>query len=114
MNDIQQWKNQYLTTEFYERYERMKTDLEWWETVKYQFRELCKDTGITKLETDVFTWNYIVPKGTKTIDKERMKNETIMVVDAESGELTEVNAYDYFCTKWQFRSPYVSEREKNE
>jgi hypothetical protein len=41
-----------------------------------------------------------------------MKNETIMVVDAESGELTEVNAYDYFCTKWQYRSPYVSEREK--
>ena len=112
MNEIQKWKEQHLTEEFYDRYERLKTDLEWWETVKYQFKQFCKETGVNKLETDVFTWNYVVPKQIKTIDKDRMKNESVYVIDAESGELTEVNAYDYFCTKWQFRSPYVTEREK--
>lgn len=113
MNEIQKWKEQYLTDEFYERYERMKTDQEWWETMKYQFKEICKETGTNKLETDVFTWNYIVPRGSKTLDKDRMKNEDIYVLNAETGELESVNAYDYFCTKWSFRSPYVSEREKD-
>lgn len=113
MNELQEWKQNHLTEEFYDRYERLKTDLEWWETMKFQFKEICKETGINKLETDVFTWNYIVPRPTKTLDKERMKNEFIYLPDAETGEMKPVNAYDYFCTKWSFRSPYVSEREKD-
>ena len=101
-----------LTDESFERYQRMLADIEWFETVKYQFKEFAKQTGITKWVTDGWEMDCITPKSSKGIDTERMKKETILVVNAETGELEEVNAYDYFATKHTERSPYVKTREK--
>ena len=116
MNEIERFNTEVikLNDEVYDRYERMKADQEWWETIKYQFKQFAKDTGISKWQTDRWTMNYIVPKPGTGLDTERMKNENIQIVDAQTGELVEVNAYDYFCTKRTFKSPYVSVKEREE
>lgn len=101
-----------LTDDAYERYQRYLADKEWFETIKYQFGQFAKETGINKWETDMWEMNYIIPKTSKGIDTDRMKNETILVVNAETGELEEVNAYEYFATKHTYRSPYVKTKEK--
>lgn len=110
---IKTWETDviHLNDEMYERYERLKSDLDWWETVKYQFKKFASQTGVSKWQTERWDMLYIVPKMTNSLDTDRMKSENIMVVDAESGELIEVNAYDYFCTKKKFRSPYVKVSE---
>ena len=56
--------------------------------------------------------NYITPKMGIGLDTEKMKESTIWITNAETGELDEVNAYDYFATKKTFRSPYVQVKEK--
>lgn len=110
---IQKWETDVikLTDEAYERYERMLADIEWFDTLKYKFKEFAKETGISKWVTDAWTMNYIVTKPGKRIDTDRMKKENIMVVNAETGEIEEVNAYDYFCTKYTVSSPYVKVSE---
>lgn len=116
MNEIQKWENEiiHLNDEIYERYERMKADIEWFETLKFQFKKFAEETGISKWETDRWIMNYINPKPSRGIDTQRMKDEKIMVINAETGELDEVNAYEYFKTKWTFKSPYVQAKEKEE
>lgn len=111
---IKKWEAEVikLNDEMYERYERYLADKEWFDTLKYQFSQFAKQTGISKWSTDVWEMDYITPRPSKGIDTERMKNETILVVNAETGELEEVNAYDYFATKNTFRSPYVKTKEK--
>lgn len=114
MNELQKFENEivHLNDEMYDRYERMKADIEWWETVKFKFKEFAKQTGINKWTTDRWELNYITPKMSVGVDTQRMKDSTIWITNAQTGEIEEVNAYDYFATKKTFRSPYVQSKEK--
>jgi hypothetical protein len=114
MNEIEKFNTEiiHLDDEIYDRYERMKADIEWWDSIKYQFKKFAKETGISKWTTDRWVMNYITPKMGIGLDTEKMKESTIWITNAETGELDEVNAYDYFATKKTFRSPYVQVKEK--
>lgn len=100
-----------LDDEFYEKYEQYLALKDWFETVKFEFGKFADQSGINKWTTDRFTMSYIVSKPAKGIDTERMKKESIMVVNASTGEMEEVNAYEYFCTKYTKRKPYVMAKE---
>ena len=104
----------HLDDEIYERYERMLSDIEWFDTLKFQFRKFAEETGINKWTTDRWQMSYIEQRPSKAIDTDRMKKENILIVNAETGELEEVNAYEYFCTKTVNRSPYVKAKEREE
>jgi len=123
MNDLIQTKiNEVIKTdeEFYQHYENLKTEIEWFDTIKYKFKEIVEPyvaEGCNfSWKNDVFGLQLIKPfqKKTKEIDKDRMKATNIMIVNAESGELEEVNAYDYFATKEKNPTkPYVKEIKGN-
>ena len=95
-----------------DKFEQMRELEEWFSTYKYIFKAFAEKTGINKYETDYFRMNYI-PDGEQTrADTKRLKEENIWVVDAESGELTEVNAYEYFKTKTPVKGHVVYKEKK--
>lgn len=100
-----------VSDEILDKLEEYKTSLEWFETFKYKFKELCEEYGIKKWETDYFLMNYIGDTYSLRVDTNRMKNENIYVVNAESGELEEVNAYEYF-SKSSFSKAHITYKEK--
>ena len=115
MNELQRWENEviHLNEEIYERYERMKADEEWFDTLKFQFKQFAEKSGVTKWETERWVMDYIKPdKPEVRADTERMKNSDIEIVNAETGEVEKVNAYEYFCKKGKPKAPYVKCKEK--
>lgn len=117
MNDIIQAKaNEVIKVDLdYEnKYENMLMLKDWWETEKLKFKKVAlpytNPGENAKVKLDRFTFQLIYPKDELSyeIDTDRMKRETIQVVDGVTGEVTDVNAYEYFCTKPVLpREPYV-------
>lgn len=97
--------------EVFDLVENLKTAQEQMDTLKYQFKLLAERTGIKKWETDYFTMVYVEPTTSVRIDTKRMKESSVYVIDAETGELEEVNAYDNFKTSVK-KSAYVKFEEK--
>lgn len=71
---------------------------------KYQVKEAMKQNGIKKWETDLFTFNLREGFVSKRVDTSAMKDTNIMIANADTGELEEVNAYEYFA-----KSSYTNE-----
>ena len=96
------------------KYETMLMLEDWWKEEKHKFCTIAlpyTDPGkSTSLKIDRYKFQLVYPKDkiTYTIDTERMKREEVQIVDGETGEVTTVNAYDYFCTKPVLpKEPYV-------
>ena len=100
-----------VSDEVLDKLEEYKTLNEWFDTFKFEFKKACEEYGIKKWETDYFLMNYIEDTFTKRVDTNRMKNENIYVVNAESGELEEANAYEYF-SKPSLSKAHVTYKEK--
>ena len=117
MNDIVEAKAKEIIKideDYDNRYETMLMLEDWWEEEKHKYRTVAlpyTDPGEnTTVKIDRYTFQLIYPKDKLTfgIDTDRMKRETIQVVDGETGEVMDVNAYDYFCTKPILpKGPYV-------
>lgn len=101
----------YVPEVIFDRLEDYKTAIEWMETFKYQFKEFCERNGINKWETDYFFMNYIGETTSVRVDTQRMKDTTIYIADALTGELEEVNAYEFFTKKTNVK-PHVTYKEK--
>lgn len=91
--------------------EEYKTAVEWMDTFKYEFQKFCEENGLKKWETDYFNMNYIGLTFQNRVNTNKMKNSSIYVIDGETGELVEVNAYDYFLTKSPMKA-HVTYKEK--
>ena len=101
----------YVPEVIFDKLEDYKTAIEWMETFKYQFKKFCEEHGIKKWETDYFMLNYIPEGICLKVDTKRMKETNIYVLNAETGELEEVNAYEYFKTV-SFVKAHVTYKEK--
>ena len=96
------------------KYETMLMLEDWWKEEKHKYRTVAlpytNPGENTTVKIDRYTFQLVYPKDklTYTIDTDRMKRETIQVVNGETGEVMDVNAYDYFCTKPILpKEPYV-------
>jgi len=96
------------------KYETMLMLEDWWKEEKHKYRTVAlpytNPGENTTVKIDRYTFQLVYPKDklTYTIDTDRMKRETIQVVNGETGEVADVNAYDYFCTKPILpKEPYV-------
>lgn len=99
------------TDEVLEKIEQQKYLNEWFDTFKYLFKDYCEKYGFTKWETDYFVMNYINETLSQKVDTKRMKETTIYIANAETGELEEVNAYGYFSYKSPVKA-HVTFKEK--
>ena len=95
----------------FDKLEEYKTAIEWMETFKYQFKKFCEEQGYNKWETDYFIMNYIGETTSARVDKKLLKSTNIYIINAETGELEEVNAYDYFSTRSIVKA-HVTYKEK--
>lgn len=101
----------YVPEIIFDKLENYKTAIEWMETFKFLFKQFCEETGTKSWETDYFLMNYIAETESARVDTKRMKETNIYVMDAVSGELEEVNAYEFF-TKKSVVKAHVSYKEK--
>ena len=101
----------YVPEVIFDKLEEYKTAVDWFETFKYQFRKICEETGINKWETDYFLLNYIADGVSSRVDTKRMKETNIYVLNGDTGELDEVNAYEYFKTTNSVKA-HVTYKEK--
>lgn len=117
MNDIVERKAKEfikVDEEYDSKYETMLMLEDWWKEEKHKYRAIAlpytNPGENTTVKIDRYTFQLVYPKDKLTygIDTDRMKRETIQVVDGETGEVMDVNAYDYFCTKPILpKEPYV-------
>lgn len=101
----------FVTDEILDKIEEYKASQEWMETFKYEFQKFCNVQGYNKWETDYFILNYIGETTSVRVDTKRMKETNVYILNALTGELEEVNAYDYF-TKKSIVKPHVTYKEK--
>lgn len=101
----------YVPEIIFDKLEDYKTAIEWMETFKFEFQKLCEQYGFNKWETDYFLLNYIGETTSARVDTKRMKETNIYVMDGASGELEEVNAYEFF-TKKSIVKAHVTYKEK--
>lgn len=85
----------YVTDEILDKLEEYKTLVEWFDTFKYKSKVAMEQNGIKKWETDYFVMEYIEEHLSPRIDTNRMKETWFSIVDA-NGEVSKVNAYEYF------------------
>ena len=95
----------------FDKLEEYKTALEWMDTFKYKFQKFCEENGFNKWETDYFLMNYVGETTSVRVDTQRMKETNIYITDALTGELNEVNAYEFFSKKSVVK-PHVTFKEK--
>ena len=100
-----------VTDEILDKYEQYRESCEWMETFKFQFKKFCEEQGYSKWETDYFFMNYVAETTSVRVDTQRMKETDIYIADALTGELEEVNAYEFFCKKSVVK-PHVTFKEK--
>ena len=100
-----------VTDEILDKYEQYRELSEWMETFKYQFKKFCEEHGYSKWETDYFFMNYVGETVSTRVDTQRMKETDIYIADALTGELNEVNAYEFFSKKSVVK-PHVTFKEK--
>ena len=101
----------YVPEVIFDKLEEYKTAVEWFETFKYQFKKFCEEHGYSKWETDYFFMNYVGETVSTRVDTQRMKETDIYITDALTGELNEVNAYEFFSKKSVVK-PHVTYKEK--
>lgn len=113
MNEITEIleRNGIVTKETFDKIEEYKTAVEWMDTFKYILKAAMKKYNIKKWDSDDYIFS-LIPDGTqKRVDTERIKNTMIYIPNAETGELEEVNAYEFFC-KNVFVKEHITVREK--
>lgn len=103
--------NGVTTSEVLELFEQKRYIEERFETFKYLFKTYCEEYGFTKWETDYFTMNYIGETMAQKVDIKKMKETDIYVADAETGEMEQVNAYEFFSYKSPVKA-HVTFKEK--
>lgn len=101
----------YVPEVIFDRLEEYKSAVEWFDTFKFQVRKAMEQNGVKKWSTDYFTFDYINETESAKVDTKRMKETNIFVMDAVSGELEEVNAYEFF-TKKSIVKAHVTYKEK--
>ena len=101
----------YVPEVIFDKLEEYKSAVEWFETFKYQFKKFCEEHGYSKWETDYFFMNYVGETTSVRVDTQRMKETNIYITDALTGELNEVNAYEFFSKKSVVK-PHVTYKEK--
>ena len=108
---VEQIRQGIASEEVFEIAEDWKTANDRMDVLKFQFKQLAEKTGIKKWETDYFTMVYVAETTSVKVDTKRLKNENIMILNAETGELEELNAYEYFKTSSKV-SAHVTYKEK--
>lgn len=101
----------YVPEVIFDKLEEYKTAIEWMETFKYLFKTYCEENGVKSWETEYFKMIYVDETESTKIDTKRMKETNIFVMDAVSGELEEVNAYEFFSKKSIVKA-HVTYKEK--
>ena len=100
----------YVTDEILDKLEEYKTLVEWFDTFKYKSKVAMEQNGIKKWETDYFVMEYIEEHLSPRIDTNRMKETWFSIVDA-NGEVSKVNAYEYFVENTKVKA-HTSYKEK--
>lgn len=100
----------YVTDEILDKLEEYKTLAEWFDTFKYKSKVAMEQNGIKKWETDYFVMEYIEEHLSPRIDTNRMKETWFSIVDA-NGEVSKVNAYEYFVKNTKVKA-HTSYKEK--
>lgn len=104
-------ENGVTTDEVLEKIEQKKYIDEWFDTFKYLFKSYCEEYGFTKWETDYFMMNYVGETSSQKVDVKKMKETKIYIADAGTGEMEEVNAYEFFSYKSPVKA-HVTFKEK--
>lgn len=66
------------------------------EMIKYKLGKVMFENNIDKWETDYFTLSLIYGHYQRRADVKKMHETKVFVTNSETGELEEVNAFDYF------------------
>lgn len=72
---------------------------EQFDTFKYQVRKVMEENDIRKWETDLFTVTITPDTKSTKVDTDKLKNTKVFITNAETGELEEVGAYEFFTHK---------------
>ena len=100
----------YVPEVIFDKLEEYKSAVEWFDTFKFQVRKAMEQNGVKKWSTDLFDFDYIEEHMSPRVDTKRMKETFFDIVDA-NGEVTRVNAYDYFVKNAKVKA-HVSYKEK--
>lgn len=100
----------YVPEVIFDKLEEYKSAVEWFDTFKFQVRKAMEQNGIKKWSTDYFDMDFIEEHNSPRVDTKRMKETFFDIVDA-NGEVTRVNAYDYFVKNAKVKA-HVSYKEK--
>lgn len=100
----------YVPEVIFDKLEEYKTAVEWFDTFKFQVRKAMEQNGVKKWSTDLFDFDYIEEHMSPRVDTKRMKETFFDIVNA-NGEVTRVNAYDYFVKNAKVKA-HVSYKEK--
>lgn len=100
----------YVPEVIFDKLEEYKSAMEWFDTFKFQVRKAMEQNGIKKWSTDYFDMDYIEEHNSPRVDTKRMKETFFDIVDS-NGEVTRVNAYDYFVKNAKVKA-HVTYKEK--
>lgn len=100
-----------VTDEILDKIETYKASKEWFETFKFVVQKACEENGIKKWETDYFSMPYVEETESLRVDTDRMKKTFIYITDALTGEMVEVNAYEFFTKKTKAKA-HMTFKEK--
>ena len=91
--------NLLLTEQVRDMFDRYLATIDEMETFKFKLRQAMEESDVNKWETDLFTVQITADTMTTKVDTNKLKALSIYVTNAETGELEEVNAYDFFTHK---------------
>lgn len=91
--------NALLTEQVREMFDQYKFINDQMDTFKYQLRKVMEENDINKWETDLFSVQITADTTTTKVDTNKLKASQVYISNAETGELEEVGAYDYFTHK---------------
>ena len=103
-------KAKVIEKDFYDKYENYRTACEWFDTFKHKFQK----TGIKNWNNDVFIATNIPDGETTKINKDKMRETSVYIINGETGELEEINALDFY-QQFEYKTPrkaYVQVKEK--
>ena len=100
----------YVPEAIFDKLEEYKSAVEWFDTFKFQVRKAMEQNGIKKWSTDYFDMDFIEEHNSPRVDTKRMKETWFDIVDS-NGEVSRVNAYDYFVKNAKVKA-HVSYKEK--
>lgn len=100
----------YVPEVIFDKLEEYKSAAEWFDTFKFQVRKAMEQNHVKKWETDYFVMDYIDEHKSPKIDTKRMKETWFDIVDS-NGEVTKVNAYEFFVKQSKVKA-HTSYKEK--